>query len=71
MIGYIAAMVVLLLFSAYFSATECGFGSINKTRVKTMAEKGDESAELVYTLAENYDKLLYTILIVNKIVNIG
>ena len=64
-------MVVLLLFSAYFSATECGFGSINKTRVKTMAEKGDESAELVYTLAENYDKLLSTILIGNNIVNIG
>lgn len=64
-------MVVLVMFSAYFSATETAFSSINKTRLKTMAEKGNESAELVCTLAENYDKLLSTILIGNNIVNIG
>ena len=36
---YVMIMVILVLFSAYFSATETAFSSLNKTRVKAMAEK--------------------------------
>lgn len=63
-------MAVLVLMSAYFSATETAFSSFNKTRLKTLAEKGDKKAALVCKLSENYDRLLSTILIGNNIVNI-
>ena len=57
--------------SAYFSATETAFSSLNKTRIKAMAEKGNKRAKLTYKLSENYDKVLSTILIGNNIVNIA
>lgn len=67
----IILMVICLLLSAYFSATETAFSSINKTRLKAMAEKGNKKAEKTLALAENYDKLISTILIGNNIVNIA
>ena len=67
----IILMVICLLLSAYFSATETAFSSINKTRLKAMAEKGNKKAEKTLTLAEDYDKLISTILIGNNIVNIA
>lgn len=66
----IVVMVIMVVFSAYFSATETAFSSINKTRLRTLAEKGNKRAERVLKLSENYDKLLSTILIGNNIVNI-
>lgn len=67
--------LVIILFcvvmSAYFSATETAFSSLNRIRVKNMAEKGDKKAALVLRLADGYDSLLSTILIGNNIVNIG
>lgn len=68
---YIVAMIILILMSAYFSATETAFSSLNKTRLKSMAEKGNKKARLAYSLSENYDKLISTILIGNNIVNIA
>ncbi|MBQ7125317.1 MAG: HlyC/CorC family transporter [Clostridia bacterium] len=68
---YIAAIAVLILFSAYFSATETAFSSLNKTRLKTIAEKGNGRAKLAMKLNDNYDKLISTILIGNNIVNIA
>ena len=67
----IILMVVLVIFSAYFSATETAFSTMNKTRLKTYAEKGNRRASLALSLAEKYDKLLSTILIGNNIVNIA
>lgn len=67
----IILIVVLILFSAYFSATETAFTSVNKIRLKNMAGDGDKKAERVLKLSEKYDKLLTTILIGNNIVNIG
>lgn len=67
----IILMAVCIMFSAYFSATETAFSSLNKTRLKTMAEKGNKKAELALNLSENYDKLISTILIGNNIVNIA
>lgn len=63
-------IVVCIIMSAYFSATETAFSSLNRIRVKNMAEKGNKKAELVMRLSENYDSLLSTILIGNNIVNI-
>ncbi len=71
MTSYIIAMAVCLIMSAYFSATETAFSSLNKTRLKTFAEKGDSRAALTLKLAERYDRLISTILIGNNIVNIA
>lgn len=70
MSGYIIIMAICLVLSAYFSATETAFSTINKTRMKTLAEKGNKRAKLALTLVEKYDRLLSTILIGNNIVNI-
>ena len=67
----IAVVVVLILFSAYFSATETAFTSANRIRMKNMAGDGDKKAERVLRLLSDYDKLLTTILVGNNIVNIG
>ena len=63
-------LVVLIVMSAYFSATETAFSSLNKIKMKTMAAAGDKRADLVVRLSDDYDKLLSTILIGNNIVNI-
>lgn len=70
MTAYLIIMAVCLILSAYFSATETAFSSLNKTRLRTMAEKGNKKAKLALELYENYDKLISTILIGNNIVNI-
>ena len=59
-----------VIMSAYFSATETSFSSLNKIRLKTMAEDGNKKAQRALKLAENFDSLLSTILIGNNIVNI-
>ena len=69
-ITLLAAIIVLVAFSAYFSATETAFTSLNRIRMKTRADDGDRRAERVLELAEQYDRLLSTILIGNNIVNI-
>ena len=53
----IIALAVLILMSGYFSATETAFLSCNKTRLRTMAEKGNKRAALVNKLNESYDRL--------------
>lgn len=67
----IIAMLVCIIFSAYFSATETAFSSLNRTRLRTFAEKGNRKAALALSLCDKYDKLLSTILIGNNIVNIA
>ena len=65
------ALVILVGFSAFFSASETAFSSLNQIRLKSRAEDGDTSAARVLAMAEKYDKLLSTILIGNNIVNIA
>lgn len=67
----VAIIVVLLLCSAYFSATETAFTSLNRIRIKSKADAGDKQAQRVLALEQNYDNLLSTILIGNNLVNIA
>ena len=64
------AIVLLVMMSAYFSATETAFSCLNKIRMKSRAESGDHRAALAMDLVEDYDRLISTILIGNNIVNI-
>jgi len=66
----IIIILCMVILSAYFSATETAFLSLNRTRMNTMADKGDRRAKLVCRLHDKYDKLISTILIGNNIVNI-
>lgn len=67
----IIILVILILFSAYFSATETAFSSLNRIRIKMLADEGNKRAAMVYNMSENFDKLLTTVLIGNNIVNIA
>ena len=70
----VAALVALLALSAFFSATETAFSSLNKIRLKSWAEGDGPKAKRAgkcLALAEDYDRLLTTILIGNNIVNIS
>ena len=66
----VIVLVLLLIMSAYFSATETAFSSLNKVRLKHMASDGKKGAKLAYKMSEDFDKVLSTILIGNNIVNI-
>ena len=67
---HIIIILVCVILSAYFSATETAFSTFNRIRVKNMAEKGNKKAALALRLSDNYDSLISTILIGNNIVNI-
>lgn len=66
----IVALICMVILSAYFSATETAFSSLNRVRLKNKAEGGNKRAALALKLEEDYDRLLSTILIGNNIVNI-
>ncbi len=67
----ILLMVLMVTFSAYFSATETAFSSLNRTRIQVLADKGDRRAALTLSLARQYDRMITSILIGNNIVNIA
>ena len=71
MTAYILSILCLLLLSAFFSATETAFTSLNRIKMKNMANDDVKNAKLVLKLEDRYDKLLSTILIGNNIANIG
>ena len=62
--------IILILLSAFFSATETAFSSVNKTKLRTKAQEGDVGAKRALDLTENFDKVLSTILVGNNLVNI-
>ena len=66
----IIALVVLIIFSAYFSATETAYTSLNRIRIKNLANSGNKRAKLTLELCEKFDNILSTILIGNNIVKI-
>ncbi|MEG0441145.1 MAG: hemolysin family protein [Oscillospiraceae bacterium] len=67
----LVSIALLICCSAFFSATETAFSALNLIRLKNKAENGNKRAALTLRLAEDYDKLLSTILIGNNIVNIA
>ena len=64
-------IIICVIMSAYFSATETAFNTFNRIRMKGYAEKGNKRAQRVLKLADDYDKLISTILVGNNIVNIA
>ena len=67
----LVALIILIIFSGLFSATETAYSCMSKIKLKSMVALGKKNAKAVYKFAdENYDKLVTTILVGNNIVNI-
>ena len=67
----VVILVILVILSAYFSATETAFTSLNRIRLKSKADAGNRRAALALKLVDQYDNLLSTILVGNNIVNLS
>jgi len=66
----IIILILLVFLSAFFSATETAFSSVNKIRLKYLANNGNKRALKTLNLAEDFNPLLNTVLVGNNIVNI-
>lgn len=63
------AVAVCLVFSAFFSAVEIAFFSVNEVKLRALAESGNRAARLSLSLRSNPQRLLSTILIGNNLAN--
>ena len=64
-------LFVLLMLSAFFSSAETALTTVNKIRIRNLAEEGVKGAKTVSRLIEDPTKLLSAILIGNNIVNLS
>ena len=69
MVGMIIALVILVAFSAFFSATETAYTGFSEMRMRRFA-KTKRTARIALKLSKNYNRILTTLLIGNNIVNI-
>ena len=67
----IVLLIILLIGSGFFSASETALMSLSKIKMRHMEEDGVKGAKLVSTLIEDSNRLLTSILIGNNIVNIA
>lgn len=70
-IGLIIAIIVLVFFSATFSASDIVYATVNKLRLKKKAQKKSKAAKIALSFAENYNETISTILFSNNLVNIA
>ena len=68
---YVIVIVLMVILSAYFSASEISFNASNKIRLKKAAENGSRSAALAYRISEDFTTALSAILIGNNLANIA
>ncbi|MDD6402306.1 MAG: hemolysin family protein [Lachnospiraceae bacterium] len=64
-------IIILLLLSSFFSSAETALTTVNKLKLRNLADNGSKSAKKVLKTTEKSSKLLSTILIGNNIVNIA
>ena len=64
------ALVLCIVLSGLFSAMETAYSTASKVRLTTMSDEGDKKAGKVLKLLNNYEKVLFTVLVGNNIVNI-
>ena len=67
----IILLVILLVGSGFFSASETALMSLSRIKMRHMEEDGVKGAKLVSSLVEDSNRLLTSILIGNNIVNIA
>ena len=58
-ITLLVALVILIAFSAFFSAAETAFSSLNQIRLKSRAEEGDASAARVLAMEKRIARMFF------------
>ena len=69
-IGGICLLLVLLVLSAFFSSAETAYSTVNRIRIKNLAEEGNSRAVTVTKITEHYSRMISAVLIGNNLVNI-
>ena len=64
-------IIVMIIFSAFFSASEIAFNSANKMRLRRSAEGGSKTAKIAFAITERFTTTLSAILIGNNLANIA
>ena len=67
----ITALIVLVILSAFFSSAETAFSTVNRVRLRTLAQEDHKGAIRVLHILDQYGKMLSAILIGNNIVNLS
>ena len=67
----IIVLIILLFLSAFFSSAETSLTTVNKIKMRTLAEEGNKRAQLVLDITDDSSKMLSAILIGNNIVNLS
>ena len=67
----IIILIILLFFSGFFSSAETSLTTVNKIRMRFLAEEGNKRAKKVIAITEDSGKMLSAILIGNNIVNLS
>lgn len=70
-LGYIGIILLMIVFSAFFSGSEIAFSSASKTRLKKSVEDGSKISKTALNMAEKFTKPLAAILIGNNLANIA
>ncbi|MDE7130615.1 MAG: hemolysin family protein [Lachnospiraceae bacterium] len=67
----IITLLVLVFLSAFFSSAETAFSTVNRVRLRTLAQENNKGAARVLSILDQYGKMLSAILIGNNIVNLS
>ena len=67
----IIVLIIFVILSGFFSASETAFSSASEIRLKAMEQEGNKAASRALKIIDDYDAMLSTILIGNNIVNIS
>ena len=67
----LVSLGVLVFLSAFFSSAETAFSTVNRVRLRTLAEENHKGAIRVLAILDQYGKMLSAILIGNNIVNLS
>lgn len=68
---YIAGIIVCVMMSAFFSASEMSYSACSRVRLEHQRDNGDKKAGLAVRIRERFDDALSTILVGNNLVNIA
>lgn len=64
-------LIILLILSAFFSSAETALTTVNRIRIRNLADEGNKSAKTVLKITDQSGKMLSAILIGNNIVNLS
>ncbi len=67
----IITLVILVFLSGFFSSAETAFSTVNRVRMRTLAQEGSQRAVRVQNILDHYGKMLSAVLIGNNIVNLS